>query len=62
MRRRACSNWQTEAQGWLRQAIELGLLSFEQAIPTDWPSIIDLMRQLAARHAQNAYRTSATDE
>lgn len=50
----ATSAWQTEAQGWLRQAIELGLLSSEQVIPADWPSIIDLMRQLAARHARNA--------
>jgi hypothetical protein len=50
----ATSAWQTEAQGWLRQAIELGLLSSEQVIPTDWPSIIDLMRQLAARHSRNA--------
>jgi predicted DNA-binding protein YlxM (UPF0122 family) len=50
----ATSAWQLEAQGWLRQAIELGLLPPDQVIPPDWPSIIDLTRQLVARHARNA--------
>jgi Protein of unknown function (DUF3732) len=50
----ATSAWQLEAQGWLRQAIELGLLPPDQAIPSDWPSIIDILRQVVASHARNA--------
>jgi hypothetical protein len=50
----ATTAWRLEAEGWLRQAIELGLLPPEQVIPSDWSSIIDLMRQLVARHARNA--------
>src|SRR5262249_25697042 len=38
----ATTAWQVEAQGWLRQAIELGLLPSDQPIPADWESIIDL--------------------
>jgi hypothetical protein len=50
----ATSAWQLEAQGWLRQAIELGLLPPEQVIPADWPSIIDLLRKVVASHARDA--------
>jgi hypothetical protein len=46
--------WQQEAQGWLRQAIELGLLPPGQVIPSEWPSIIDLLRQVVVGHARNA--------
>jgi hypothetical protein len=55
----ATSAWQLEAQGWLRLAIELGLLSPDQVIPTDWPGIIDLLRQVVASHARNARPTLA---
>ncbi|MCK1403507.1 DUF3732 domain-containing protein [Bradyrhizobium sp. 4] len=50
----ASSAWQLEAQGWLRQAIELGLLSPEQIIPPDWPSVVDLLRQVVAGNSQHA--------
>ena len=46
--------WQREAQGWLRQAIELGLLSHDQVLPANWPDIIDLLRQVVKNHARNA--------
>ena len=55
----ATSAWQLEAQGWLRMAIELGLLPSDQIIPTDWPGIIDLLRQVVASHARNARPTLA---
>jgi hypothetical protein len=55
----ANSGWQLEAQGWLRQAIELGLLAHDQTIPVDWPSIIDLLRQVVAIHSRNARPTLA---
>lgn len=40
--------WRTEARGWLRQAIELGLLPPDQILPDEWASIIDLLRSLAS--------------
>ena len=39
------SAWQQEAQTWIRQAIELGLLPADQLIPMDWPGIVDLLRR-----------------
>ncbi|WP_249152427.1 DUF3732 domain-containing protein, partial [Bradyrhizobium liaoningense] len=38
--------WRTEARGWLRQAIELGLLPPDQTLPGAWADIIDLLRSL----------------
>jgi hypothetical protein len=42
----ASSAWRLEAQGWLRQAIELGLLPAEQLIWEDWPSILEQLRRI----------------
>jgi Protein of unknown function (DUF3732) len=42
----ASSAWRLEAQGWLRQAIELGLLPAEQLISEDWPSILEQLRRI----------------
>jgi Protein of unknown function (DUF3732) len=50
----ATSAWQLEAQGWLRQAIELGLLSSDQIIPAEWPEIVVLLRKVVVSHARNA--------
>jgi predicted DNA-binding protein YlxM (UPF0122 family) len=50
----ANSAWQLEAQGWLRQAIELGLLPPDQIIPSDWPNVVDLLRSLVEGNAQHA--------
>ncbi len=50
----ATDAWRLEAQGWLRQGIELGLLPSDQTIPTDWPIIVDLLRGLVASHARDA--------
>lgn len=55
----ATSVWQLEAQGWLRQAIELGLLPADQTIPTDWSSIVDILRGLIASNARRARPTLA---
>ena len=38
--------WRTEARGWLRQAIELGLLPPNQILSDEWADIIDLLRSL----------------
>jgi hypothetical protein len=50
----ASDAWRLEAQGWLRQGIELGLLPPDQVIPTDWPIIVDLLRQVVTSHARDA--------
>jgi hypothetical protein len=46
--------WQVEAQAWLRQGIEFGLLSPDQAIPVDWPAILDLLRKLVGTQTEHA--------
>ncbi|MET4325323.1 tetratricopeptide (TPR) repeat protein [Bradyrhizobium sp. i1.15.2] len=50
----ANSAWQLEAQGWLRQAIELGLLPADLTLPTDWSNIVDLLRRVVTSNARNA--------
>lgn len=40
--------WRTEALGWLRQAIDLGLLPTDTRLPEEWPDILDLLRIVAA--------------
>lgn len=56
----AASNaWRLEAQGWLRQAVEFGLLPPDQPLPEDWPSIVDLLRQVVQRNSRAAAPTLA---
>jgi hypothetical protein len=55
----ANSAWQLEAQGWVRQAIELGLLAADETIPADWPNIVDLLRRIVASNSRNARPTLA---
>jgi hypothetical protein len=51
--------WQLEAQAWLRQAVEFGLLPSDQVIPDDWPSIVDLLRRVVASNARAVTPTLA---
>ena len=53
----ATDAWRLEAQGWLRQAIELGLLPADTAVPTDWQDIVNLLRRVVASNARNARPT-----
>ncbi|WP_245477969.1 MULTISPECIES: DUF3732 domain-containing protein [unclassified Mesorhizobium] len=50
----ASGAWRTEAQAWVRQAIELGVLSAEQAVPEAWPDIVDLLRRVSQSNARAA--------
>ncbi|MFB9266696.1 DUF3732 domain-containing protein [Bradyrhizobium erythrophlei] len=50
----ANSAWQLEAQGWLRQAIELGLLRADRTIPSDWADIVDVLREVVSSNARSA--------
>ena len=53
----ATDAWRLEAQGWLRQAIELGLLSADELIPKEWADIVDMLRRVVATNAQSARPT-----
>ena len=37
--------WRTEAHGWLRQAIDLGLLPASTQLPKEWVDILELLRE-----------------
>lgn len=52
--RKAVRTWQVEAQAWLRQGIEFGLMPVNTPIPSDWPATADLLRQLAQSDTRNA--------
>lgn len=51
--------WRLEAQSWLRQAIEFGLLTPGQTIPTEWPDIVDLLRSIVVANGEAAHPTLA---
>ncbi|MBB4145899.1 DUF3732 domain-containing protein [Rhizobium rhizoryzae] len=55
--RKAVNAWQLETQARLRQAIELGLLPPNTAIPDEWPDIIDLLRKAAEADTRQAFTT-----
>jgi hypothetical protein len=46
--------WRTEGQGWLRQAIDLGLLPIDTLLPGEWPDILDQLRSVA----EGSFRTA----
>jgi Mg2+ and Co2+ transporter CorA len=45
----ASSAWRLEAQSWLRQAIELGLLPADELISEDWTAILERLRRISTR-------------
>lgn len=47
--------WRMEAQSWLRQAIEFGLLPSDRAIPSDWPDIVDMLRGVVEANSEAAH-------
>lgn len=49
--------WQVETQSWLRQAIELGLLPVDTAIPDEWPDVADLLRRAVTSDTHRAFAT-----
>ncbi|NHN86228.1 DUF3732 domain-containing protein [Acetobacter musti] len=55
----AGNTWQLEAQSWLRQAIEFGLLPPDMTIPINWPDIVDLLREVVAANSESAHPTLA---
>lgn len=51
--------WRLEAQSWLRQAIEFGLLPPDQIIPVEWTDIVDLLRRVVEANGDAAHPTLA---
>lgn len=51
--------WRLEAQTWIRQAVEFGLLPADQIIPVAWPDIVDLLRNLVTPEDRPADPTLA---
>lgn len=50
----ATSAWRVEVQGWIRQAVELGLISATEIIPDNWLAIIDMLRRIVATNSREA--------
>lgn len=40
------ARWQKEGDGWIRQAIEFGMLAPDTALPEQWPPTIELLRKV----------------
>lgn len=49
--------WMAEANSWIQQARELGLIELERDNPALWPDILDLLSQIAGSNSRQA-RTS----
>lgn len=47
----ATGAWQAEAQAWLREAVELGLLPPDPPFPTDWRRVLGLLRRVQTSSA-----------
>jgi hypothetical protein len=54
--------WKTEAEGWIRQALEFGLHSIDGPLPTEWPDTLDILRSIAETNSRNAWPTVETIE
>lgn len=58
-RRDTGAAWQREGFAWVRLAIEYGLLPAHTAVPNDWPSIVELLREALRSDARSATPTLA---
>ncbi|MGO6926132.1 DUF3732 domain-containing protein [Rhizobium ruizarguesonis] len=55
--RSAVRAWQNETQAWLRNAIELGLLPADTIVPTDWDSVVDMLRRVVGANTRESFAT-----
>ncbi len=60
--RSSVRTWQVEAQGWIKQAIELGLIAQDTAIPSDWADLLELLRAVAGTNSREAQPTVTSIE
>ena len=49
--------WRTEAHGWLRQAIDLGILPPSSPLPEEWLEILGLLREVTKTTSRSARPT-----
>ena len=54
--------WKTEADGWIKQALEFGLYSLAGSLPTEWPDTLDILRSVAGTNSREARPTVETIE
>lgn len=52
--RSSVRTWQVEAQGWIRQALELGLVPPNTVIPDNWPDMLEMLRTIAQGSSRSA--------
>lgn len=57
--RNVSARWQAEARSWLDRARELGLMPEGQSIPSDWPQLLGLLRDLASRSFEDVKPSAA---
>jgi hypothetical protein len=55
--KRAVNAWQVETQALLRQALEFGLLPPGTPMPTEWPDVVDMLRQAADADTRQSFTT-----
>jgi hypothetical protein len=60
--RTSVRTWQLEAQGWIKQAIELGLIAPDTVISSDWPDLLELLRSIAESNSRGAQPTITSIE
>ncbi|WP_082483819.1 DUF3732 domain-containing protein [Methylobacterium sp. Leaf87] len=60
--RTSVSTWQVEAQGWIKQAIEFGLINPDTEIPSDWPDVLEMLRVISGSTSRDAQPSIAAVE
>jgi len=60
--RSSVRTWQLEAQGWIKQAIELGLVPADTLIPAEWIDLLELLRRVAESSGRAARPSLASVE
>ncbi|RWI86350.1 MAG: DUF3732 domain-containing protein [Mesorhizobium sp.] len=55
--KKAVNAWQVETQALLRQALEFGLLPIATQMPSEWPDVVDLLRQAAEADTRQSFTT-----
>lgn len=60
--RTSVRTWQVEAQGWIRQAVELGMLPASAEVPIEWPDVLELLRSIAEGSSRSAQPSVASIE
>lgn len=60
--RTAVRAWQTETQAWVRNAVELGLLPLDTAVPSEWNATVDLLRQATLANTRAAFASISSIE